>query len=162
MLYCTKCNALNEQGVDKCSGCGSRKSLREAAAEDFVRLHNADQYTAGLLAKDFDEANITYRVEPMQNRGFSTLYDSEAMPTDKSIYVHYGDMEQAKELSAALKQKIQDEQELPAEDNMSPRKRLVIQIVSVALFLLLITVVVLLSDFFANNLKEFFEGLFGG
>lgn len=162
MLYCTKCNALNEQGADKCSGCGSRKSLREADAEDFVRLHNADQYTAGLLAQDFDEANITYRVEPMRNRGFSTLYDSEAMPTDKSIYVHYGDMERAQELSAALKQKMQDEQDPPAEDNMSPRKRLVIQIVSVVLFLLLITVVVLLSDFFANNLKEFFEGLFGG
>jgi len=39
---------------------------------------------------------------------------------------------------------------------------LVIQIVSVALFLILIIVVVLLSDFFANNLKEFIEGLFGG
>ena len=61
-----------------------------------------------------------------------------------------------------FQQKIQDEQEPPAEDNMSPRKRLVIQIISVALFLVLITVVVLLSDFFANNLKEFFEGLFSG
>lgn len=162
MLYCTKCSALSEQGADKCTGCGSRKSLREANAEDFVRLHNADEYTAGLLAEDFDAENIAYRVEPMQNRGFTSLYDSEVMPTDKSIYVRYGDMERARGFSAALKQKIKDEQGPPVEDNMSPRKRLVIQIISVALFLLLITVVVLLSDFFANNLKEFFEGLFGG
>lgn len=162
MLYCTKCGALNEQAVEKCAGCGSRKSLREADADDYIRLHNADQYTAGLLEKDFEAANIGHRIEPMKNRGFSSTYDSEVMPTDKSIYVRYADMEQAKELSAALKEKIKEEQGPPAEDNMSPRKRLVIQIVSVALFLVLITVVVLLSDFFANNLKEFFEGLFGG
>lgn len=162
MLYCTKCGSLNEQAVEKCAGCGSRKALREANADDYIRLHNADQYTAGLLEKDFDAANIEHRIEPLKSKGFSQLYDSEVMPTDKSIYVRYADLDQAKELSAALKQKIQDEQEPPAEDNMSPRKRLVIQIVSVALFLALITVVVLLSDFFANNLKEFFEGLFSG
>jgi len=162
MLYCTKCSALNVQGTDKCAGCGSHKSLREVDAGDYVRLHNADEYTAGLLVKDFDAANIAHRIEPMQNRGFSQLYNSEVMPTDKSVYVRYADMERAKELSAALKEKMKEEQGPPAEDNMSPRKRLVIQIVSVALFLILIIVVVLLSDFFANNLKEFIEGLFGG
>lgn len=157
MLFCTKCSTLNDDGADKCSRCKGHKNMREANNEDYVLLHNADQYTASVLAKDFDDAGVKYEVKPFDTGMVSYFYDSEVLPTDKSIFVRYGDIDKAKECSAALKEKMVKEQEEFPEDNMSPRKRIVIQIVSIILFFGAITAVVLASDYIANFLKGLFS-----
>ena len=49
--------------------------LRPVAEEDLVLLHRADQYTAGLLEKRFQEQGISYRMEPFQGGRISYLYE---------------------------------------------------------------------------------------
>ena len=48
MLYCTKCHGACQDSAAKCPNCKNSK-LRPLEGEDMVRLHRADQYTAGLL-----------------------------------------------------------------------------------------------------------------
>lgn len=157
MLYCSKCETVFDEGTRKCPNCGSLKDMREAAGDDYVYLHRADQYTAQRLTDDFNQNNIAYRVEKFDNQRISYLYDSEVMPTDKSIYVKYEDLEGARECSARLKSQLEQENSDTEEfAEMPTKKRIIIQIVSVILFLLLITAVVLAADFVA----EWFKGLF--
>lgn len=162
MLYCTKCSILNDEGAAKCKKCKGHRDMREVNDDDYVFLHNADQYTASLLAKDFEEAGIAYELKPFDTGNVSYMYDSSVMPTDKTIFVKYMYLTKAKELSSKLKEKIEAEQIPYEDDGMSPRKRILIQIISVILFFALIAVVVFAADYVADGLKNFFSGLFSG
>ncbi len=165
MLYCVKCRSVSEDGAGKCQNCKNTK-LRAVDGKDMVLLHRADEYAAGLLARRFDEAGITYEVEPFQKGHVSYLYDSEVMPTDKNIFVAFEDLPAAKEISAAMKEQL-DEQRLGASagtgreedapEDMPTKKRVLVQAVSVLLFLLLIIATVLGAD----ALSEWLKGLFG-
>lgn len=154
MLYCTKCQTAFEEGGNKCPVCHREKSVRVANDSDYIRLHRADLYTAQRLAADFDAHHVAYRLEPYENQRISHLYDSEVMPTDQNIFVRYSDLTQAKACSARLKKTIEDTEEF---DDMPPKKRLAVQIISVILFLLLVTVVVLCADSFAGWLLDLFQ-----
>ena len=65
MLYCAKCRGVCPDATSKCPNCKSSK-LRPVAEEDLVLLHRADQYTAGLLEKRFQEQGLSYQMEPFQ------------------------------------------------------------------------------------------------
>ena len=163
MLYCEKCRTLSPDGSDRCQSCRSAK-LRPAAGEDLVLLHRADQYTAGLLAAKLDEARIPYDLTPAARHPFTQLYDSEALPTDKALFVPWDDLPRAEELSLQVKAQVEaeraaagkeGEEEEPFEP-MSPRKRLVVQILSTIAFLILVMLVVFGADAFSNWLKSLF------
>ena len=63
-----------QDSAAKCPNCKSSK-LRPVAEEDLVLLHRADQYTAGLLEKRFQEQGLSYRMEPFQGGRISYLYE---------------------------------------------------------------------------------------
>lgn len=159
MLYCTKCRAICDDSTAKCPNCKNHKSLRQVSDQDYVYLHRADEYTAQLLVESFEAAGVAYELESFANGRISYLYDSEVMPTDQSIFVKYSDIEKAKEISAALKEKLEKDQEEFQGEPMSAKKRIVIQVISVAAFLILVTVVVLLADTVAEAVKGFFTNL---
>lgn len=123
-----------------------------------VYLNSADEYTMGLLTPLLDEAGITYKLEKFGEGWVSYMYDSEVMPTDKTISVLYEDYEQAQEMVAKVRKQVEAERAGDTEDfeEMPPRRRLIAQIVSVILFLIAIVVVVLGADWVANTVKGFF------
>lgn len=153
MLYCSKCSAVCEDSIAKCPNCANTK-LRQVNDEDYVLLHRADIYTAQRLEAQFQEYSVAYKLEEYGKGRVSYLYDSEVMPTDKNIYVRYKDMPVARGLSARLKEELEQEQTQEEEfEDMPPKKRLLVQSLSIIGFLLLIMLAVFGADAFALWLK---------
>lgn len=154
MLYCTKCKAVCEDSTAQCPNCNNSKALRQVNKEDYVFLHKADEYAAGLLKQDFENEGIAYKMEAFGKGMVSYIYDSEVMPTDKSVYVKYSDIDRAREISSGLKEKLEEEN--PPQDDMPVAKRAAIQVISMILFLLLIMVVVFAADYITDSVRGFF------
>lgn len=156
MLYCTKCHGVCQDSTLKCPNCKSSK-LRQVNDEDFVLLHRADQYTAQRLEEQFQAHGVSYQMEPFGGGHISYLYDSDIMPTDKLVLVRWGDYPTAKGISAQLKNDIEREQTEEAGEEtfepMSQKKRIIVQIVSVFVFLVVVMLVVFGADAVANWLK---------
>ena len=99
MLYCTKCHGACQDSAAKCPNCKNSK-LRPLEGEDMVRLHRADQYTAGLLEQRFAQEGVGFQMEPFSGGWVSYLYDNDVLPTDKLVLVRWSDYDRAKELSS--------------------------------------------------------------
>ena len=76
MLYCTKCHGACQDSAAKCPNCKNSK-LRPLEGEDMVRLHRADQYTAGLLEQRFAQEGVGFQMEPFSGGWVSYLYDND-------------------------------------------------------------------------------------
>lgn len=153
MQYCTKCKNLCEDKLTVCPHCKRSRSLRQAKDGDMVFLQKASEYEAGEFAALFEENAIRHEILPYSTGLVSSLYDSEVMPTDKNVFVAYEDLERAK----ILLEEEYDEPEVQEEDDqMPPKKRIVVQIVSVLAFLVLVSLVVFAADFIANELRGLF------
>lgn len=157
MLYCTKCHGICQDASLKCPGC-KNSQLRPVEGEDLVRLQRKDQYTASLLEKRFSEAGVVYRMEPFTGGWVSYLYDNDVMPTDKLVLVRWSDYETGKELAVQVDHQVEEERASVGQDeetfqDMPRKKRIIVQAVSVFLFLLLVMLVVFGADTLANWLK---------
>ncbi len=156
MLYCTKCHGVCQDSTAKCPNCKSSK-MRQVNEEDLVLLHRADQYTAMRMEEKFREQGITFRMDPFNGGNVSYFYDSDVMPTDKMVLVRWGDYSAAKEISSQLKDDIARERagEEGEEtfDEMPQKKRIIVQAVSVFVFLLLVMLVVFGADALTSWLK---------
>lgn len=156
MLYCVKCHELCADDTTRCPGCKNSR-LRPVSGADMVLLHRADEFTAKRLAERFDTAGIVYRLEPAATGLQTPLYDSSAMPTDRIILVRYDDLEAAKGFSRELEDELARERQAEEEfEEMPLKKRLVVQTLSIILFMLLVMVAVFGADAFANWLKSLF------
>lgn len=161
MLYCAKCHGVCPDTTVKCPNCKSSK-LRQVNEEDFVLLHRADQYTAMLLEKQFQEKGVSYKMEPFRGGRISYLYEGDVMPTDKMVLVRWGDYPAAKEISSQVKLDVERERASVGEgeesfEDMPQKKRILVQIVSVFAFLVLIMLVVYGADAIANWLRGLFQ-----
>lgn len=156
MLYCKRCQTVCDKHLHRCPNCKSNK-LRPVAEEDFVFLTRADVYTAGRLESLLAQQDMECRLEPYGRGRPTPLYDSEVMPTDKSVFVPYRDLTEARELYLALAREM--EEDAPDEEfqELPRRKRILVQAVSAAVFILLIIVAVFAADAVAGWLK----GIFG-
>ena len=126
-----------------------------------VRLQRADQYTASLLEQRFSQEGVVYKMEPFTGGWVSYLYDNDVLPTDKLVLVRWSDYERGKGLFTQVKHQVEEERaQVGAEEetfeDMPRKKRIVVQIVSVAAFLVLIMLVVFAADGLANWLKSLF------
>lgn len=153
MLYCKRCQSVCEDYEHRCPNCKSNK-LREVLEEDFVFLQRADLYTASRLESLFTEHDIDCRLEPFSKGRPAPLYDSEVMPTDKSVFVPFRDLPAARELSAALYRELEADEPAPQWEEMPRKKRLVVQSLSALAFIVLIICVVLAADGAAGWLKS--------
>ncbi len=149
MLYCTKCQTVCADSTRTCPNCKRSRALRPIKDSDEVFFMKVSEAEAVELEELFDVQAIRCRIEPIKN-GFSvSTFDPEFMPTDKNIFVEYGDLERANELMA---KEIEDPEE-PEEDPVPKSKRLVIETVSVIAFLVLVMLAVFSADAVANWLK---------
>ncbi len=160
MFYCAKCHGVCQDSASKCPNCKNGK-LRPVEGEDLVRLQRADQYTASLLEQRFSQEGVVYKMEPFTGGWVSYLYDNDVLPTDKLVLVRWSDYERGKELFTQVKHQVEEERaQVGAEEetfeDMPRKKRIVVQIVSVAAFLVLIMLVVFAADGLANWLKSLF------
>ena len=105
MLYCTKCHGACQDSAAKCPNCKNSK-LRPLEGEDMVRLHRADQYTAGLLEQRFAQEGVGFQMEPFSGGWVSYLYDNDVLPTDKLVLVRWSDYDRAKELSSQVRRQV--------------------------------------------------------
>ena len=159
MLYCTKCHGACQDSAAKGPNCKNSK-LRPLEGEDMVRLHRADQYTAGLLEQRFAQEGVGFQMEPFSGGWVSYLYDNDVLPTDKLVLVRWSDYDRAKELSSQVSRQVEaeraavgQEEEGETFEDMPRKKRILVQVVSVLAFILLIMAAVYGADFAANWLK---------
>ena len=136
------------------------RKLRPLEGEDMVRLHRADQYTAGLLEQRFAQEGVGFQMEPFSGGWVSYLYDNDVLPTDKLVLVRWSDYDRAKELSSQVRRQVEaeraavgQEEEGETFEDMPRKKRILVQVVSVLAFILLIMAAVYGADFAANWLK---------
>lgn len=154
MQYCEKCRRVWEDTASRCAHCRNGK-LRPAADRDEVLLQTADLYTAQRLEERLEEQGIPCRAA--ERTGAVPFYDSQAMPTDREIFVRYQDLAPAKAVSAALSQELAEEREQQSAEPEPPNaRRIVGEIVSVTAFLLLVMLAVFGADAIANFLKNLF------
>lgn len=154
MQYCLKCRCVCEDNAVKCGNCGSNK-LRLAEDEDMVLLCRADQYTAQQLRERMDAAGIACEEKPANSDWGISPYDSEAMPTDRNVYVKFSGLSRAKEISSALRKEQEEGEEEQFED-MPRKKRILVQVLSILGFLVLVMLAVYGADALANWLKSVF------
>lgn len=156
MQYCKRCQTVCEDYEHRCPNCKSNK-LRKALEDDFVYLGREDVYTAGRLEGLLTESGIDCRLEPYAKGRPVPLYDSEVMPTDKSVFVPFKDLPEARDLAAALHRELEDR--APGEEefeDMPRRKRILVQILSAIGFILLVVLAVFAADAAAGWLKSLF------
>ena len=84
------------------------------------------------------------------------------MPTDKLVLVRWSDYETAKKLAVQVDHQVEEERASVGQDeetfqDMPRKKRIIVQAVSVFLFLLLVMLVVFGADTLANWLKGFWS-----
>ena len=157
MLYCTKCKTLAADSMRTCPNCKRSRGLRPVREEDEVFFMKVSETEAAELEVLFEEQAIRHRAEVVKAGLAAGVYDPEYMPTDRNLFVAYGDLERANATVAAEAELTAHPEPAAEEEDEMPRgKRLVIQTVSVLAFLLLIVLVVLGTD----ALAEFLRGLF--
>lgn len=156
MLVCEKCHGLCESGTARCPNCKSHH-LRPVQGDDLVLLHRADEYAAQKLKERFEAAGIACRAEPAATGLHTPLYDGGAMPTDKILLVRYEDLEAAEQISAEVLEELARERQPQEEfEDMPLKKRLVVQTLSIILFMVLVMAAVFGADALANWLKGLF------
>ena len=183
-MYCPNCQSLCDD-EDICPFCGNRK-LRLPEETDPVLLMTADETKAEMIEMVLQDAGILFEERTLGPGGPpSVLLGHNQVYLNKNLFVPYGELERTREIVAGLfppdGEEVPREQEgFPAEDEepaespsgqeeedpaddaeeeMSPRKRTVVRLISVILFLLAIWAVVSVSDYAANALKDFLANL---
>lgn len=154
MFYCPKCRSVSDSG-SRCPNCRNSK-LRPVDPEDYVLLQSADQYTAQQVSERLAQEGVGCKVEDFSAGLSSHFYDSKVMPTDKTLYVPFRQLEEARTLSAQVGRELEREMER-GEAEPPGAKRIVGEIVSIVAFLLLIMAAVFGADAVANWLKSLFS-----
>lgn len=156
MLVCSRCHSLCGDSAMRCPNCRSNK-LREADGEDYVFLRRADLYTAQRLQEMFGKQGVACRLEEFGRGQAGYFYDSEVMPTDKSVLVRYADLPAARELSARLREEPEQGTDTEEFEDMPRKKRLFVQALSIVAFL----AIVMLTVFAADGVASWLKGLLG-
>ncbi len=170
MLYCPRCQVLSSDG-EPCPSCGGKK-LREPAAEDPVLLMTADEIKAEMIEAVFADHGLPFEERICGLGGPPSVLIGKSIYTytNKNIFVPYGELETARALvngigildaadKAELQQETEQNNEEADDEKLSPRKRLILRIVSVVLFILAVWGVVAVSDYAANALKALLSNL---
>lgn len=148
-LYCASCRRTEAPDTDACTYCGG--PLRHAEAEDFVFLVTTDADDFKKLAETLDQEAIPYETKDGPLPPDGSIYSGRGLLPPKDVFVRYADYEQADRLLSGLFEKAEpDPEELPV------KKRVLVQIVSVLLFILVICGVVYAADWIAAFVKSLF------
>lgn len=159
MQYCVKCNNVTDDKVTVCPVCRHGRGLREARDTDLVTFGRMSEYEAENARELFDEYGISYEIKPYKIGLATNPYNTEIMPTDKSVFVAYKDADTAKKLLAD--QKGNEARELDEEpvDPQTKKRNIVVEIFSTLAFLAAVTLLYFAAVPVANWLKELLSRL---
>lgn len=156
MLYCTKCRRVCGEDNPKCPHCRSHR-LRPAAQGDRVAFWAADEYTAGRIAAGLAEAGIEC-VQESSGGGYYSFECTE-MPTDRQLLVSFAQLEEAKRVATDVACQVEQERGADTSEETEPprMKRLIGEVLSILVFMVL----VMLAVFGADAVAGWIKGLFG-
>ncbi len=135
-----------------CPHCKRSRALRDAKDEDLLFMMKVSEFEAGELSEIFESQGIVYDIRPVKTSMVSSVYDSEYIPTDKNMFVAFKDVERAKDI---LKEEI-IEDDIEEQEEAPGAKRIALQIVSVLLFLVLVSCTVFFADAVAGFIRDLF------
>ena len=95
MNYCTVCHIQTED--KKCPKCGSKRNIREVQDDDFCLFVSLTANYSQILESLFTAEKIAYVAMPIR-MGFVTYATVSTKPNGKEFYVHYCDIEKAKNI----------------------------------------------------------------
>ena len=93
MMYCEKCNFATDE--NRCPLCGN-KGLRAVNDKDFCFFTIVDEFHFNMLESTLKENKVEIIGVPCYSRGVT--YATAGRADRRKVYVHYKDMERAKEI----------------------------------------------------------------
>ncbi|QEY35784.1 hypothetical protein FL966_12315 [Caproiciproducens galactitolivorans] len=173
MLYCSKCQLLVNDKMQRCPVCSSKK-LRTLEQDDPVLLMTASEEKAGMIRAAFREKGVVFEERNCGIGGPPAAIVGKPSNTDINFFVRYGELHACEDIlrgigildaSDAELQKPANKtdrtdnsdstpEEAPVE--MSAGKRFFIRAVSAIVFIFLVWGVVAFADWAAEALKAFF------
>ena len=159
MQYCVKCNNVTDDKVTVCPVCRHGRGLREARDNDLVTFGRMSEYEADNARDLFEEYGISFEIKPYKIGLATSPYNTEILPTDKSVFVAYKDVETAKKLLAESKGS--DARELDEEpvDPQTKKRNIIVEIITTLAFLSAVTLLFFAAAPVADWLKELLSRL---
>ena len=155
MQYCKKCRHLTEDNRTSCSNCKRSRGIRPVQDNDLVYLMTCHKYEAEEIDALFEDNGIKHTLENFDLGIAQSPFDARTLKDDQNIFVEYGDINAANALLSKYEEEVKEE---PIPDTMPRRKRLALDVIAILAFMLLVTLVVLASDYVANGLVHLFRG----
>ncbi len=159
MQYCVKCNNVTDDKVTVCPVCRTGKGLREARDYDMVTFGRMTEYEAENAEELFIEYGIAHEIRPYKVGLMTSPYNTEVLPTDKSVFVAYKDLDVAKKILADAKGSEARELDLPPVDPETKKRNIIVEIITTLAFLFGITLLFFAAQPIANWLRELLSGL---
>lgn len=158
MLYCPKCQSLQQAGAQVCEIC-QEPVLREPVPEDFVLFaYELSESDAGRLCGTLSDAEILFEHHFADQPGHTILvrFDSLQRACDLARGIGLELLGDFAELDGGTE--FSPEKETEPEEPEHSRKKMVSRIILFAFFIGIVWAVVALSD----TLIAFVKGLFTG
>ena len=148
-LYCEQCYRLEPMGTEICPVCGG--ALREAVEGDSVFLVTVEIDAFQQLEGALQQAKIPFQTKDKPLPPDGSVYSGRGLLTPKDVFVRASDYENADRiLNGLFTRAAQEENEMPI------KKRVLVQVVSVFLFIAVIALVVYAADWIAAFVKSLF------
>ncbi len=155
MQYCKKCRHLTEDNRATCSNCKRSRGIRPVQDSDLIYLMTCHKYEAEEIDALLEDHGIKHTLEKIDLGIAQSPFDARTLKDDQNIYVEYGDINAA---NAVLSKYEEEEKEQPIPDTMPHKKRLLLDVVAILAFMIIVTLVVIASDYVANGLVHLFRG----
>lgn len=159
MQYCVKCSNVTDDKVTVCPVCRHGRGLREARENDLVTFGRMSEYEAECAQELFEEYGISFEIKPYKIGLATSPYNTEILPTDKSVFVAYKDVDTAKKLLEESRGA--DARELDQEpvDPETKKRNIIVEIITTLAFLSAITLLYFAAAPVADWLKELLSRL---
>ena len=147
--YCAGCRRIEAAAAETCTLCGG--ALRQAEASDWVFLVTAEPDDVHGVEELLKREEIPFETKDQPLPPDGSIYSGRGLLPPKDFFVRYADWEKAdKLLTETFAKNAQETEEMPM------KKRMLVQILSVLLFILLIGGVVYAADWIAELIKSLF------
>lgn len=172
MKYCSKCKKLYfTADGERCVRCG-RRLIDEPSHYSPVELVTANGFELERIKAALTDGEVAFSVQEIKkDTGIQIL--NSAPPENCAVFVPVSDYQKAVEVLAGIgaldendieeigdddRQKLEKAENDSKSEEMSPRKRFWVRLLSFIGFLLLIAAVVYFTDFLASLLKPLWGG----
>lgn len=170
MKYCTRCKLIADNDKDICKKCG-KKLISNPNHYSAVKIVTANGFELERIRAALTDAEVSFSVqETKQDTGLQIL--NSAPPENCNVFVPISDYDEAVSVLAGIgalnddeipeideqtQEDINKAKKEAENDEMSPRKRFWVKLLSLIGFLIVIAGVVYLTDFLVAFIKTLFN-----